>query len=163
VKRILPAEVWRGYFKFALVRNPWDRMVSWFCYAHALARRPAAPPRLIGALHGRRAPLRERFGVWLRDPECNAGFLADGRILRDQLDWITDEHGACLVDFVGRYETLRDDFQTLCQRFGVDAALPHVRRSERAPLADYYDDETREIVRRRHRRDIEAFGYEFEA
>jgi hypothetical protein len=32
----------------------------------------------------------------------------------------------------------------------------------RAPLADYYDDETRELVRQRHRRDIEAFGYAFE-
>jgi len=166
VRRILPTEVWERYFKFALVRNPWDRMVSWFCYAEALASRPAAPGRrLMGALQERlgRAPsLRERFGAWLRDPDRNAGFLGDGRILRDQLDWIVDARGACLVDFVGRYENLRDDFQALRRRFGVDATLPHVRRSARAPLADYYDDETRALVRQRHRRDIEAFGYAFE-
>jgi hypothetical protein len=166
LKRVLPTEIWDGYFKFAFVRNPWDRMVSWFCYADALASRPAAPGRrLIGALQerlGRTPSLRERFGAWLRDPDRSAGFLADGRILRDQLDWIADERGAGLVDFVGRYENLREDFQALCRRFGVDIALPHVRRSERAPLAEYYDDETREIVRQRHRRDIEAFGYAFE-
>ncbi len=165
MRRILPADIWDGYFKFALVRNPWDRMVSWFCYVDALANRPTAPGRrLMGALQGRlgRAPsLRERFGAWLRDPDRNAGFLGDGRILRDQLDWITDERGACLVDFVGRYENLREDFQALCRRFGVNVALPHVRASARAPLADYYDDETREIVRQRHRRDVEAFGYAF--
>ena len=166
LRRVLPADVWDGYFKFALVRNPWDRMVSWFCYADAVASRPAAPARrLMGALHERlgRAPsLRERFAAWLRDPGRNAGFLADGRMLWDQLDWISDERGACLVDFVGRYENLREDFQTLSRRFGIDAALPHVRRSERAPLRDYYDDETRNIVAERHRRDIEAFGYAFE-
>ena len=166
VRRLLPAEIWHAYFKFSLVRNPWDRMVSWFCYADALAGRPAPGRRLMGALHGRlsRGPsLRERFGAWLRDPQRNAGFLADGRILREQVDWITDERGGCLVDFVGRYENLHQDFQTLCRRFGVAVELPHVRRSERAPLADYYDDETRELVRERHRRDIEAFGYAFEA
>jgi hypothetical protein len=66
-----------------------------------------------------------------------------------------------LVDFVGRYENLREDFAALGRRFGVETQLPHVRRSERAPLGDYYDDETRELVRRRHQRDIDAFGYIF--
>ena len=90
-----------------------------------------------------------------------------------------------MVDFLGRFETLQADFNSVCEKLGVPhTPVPHVNKSkwrrglrgllqkilsrtapgtQTAPPsnADYYDDESVEIVSRLYRRDIELFGYTF--
>jgi hypothetical protein len=66
-------------------------------------------------------------------------------------------------DFIGRFERLREDFQTVCERLGFKATLPHVNRSDHAPYTSYYDDRSRVLVAERCAYDIERFGYRFGA
>jgi hypothetical protein len=81
--------------------------------------------------------------------------------LADMSAFLCDENGKELVDFVGRYENMEEDFASVCRKIGIDIALPHVNRSEHAHYRDYYTAETKAIVSRLFARDIERFHYTF--
>jgi hypothetical protein len=127
-----------SYFKFTIVRNPWAQMAS-----------------LYGRLHPHDAPCAG-FRDWLR------GFaLLPGTVPQASL---SDDAGRCLVDFVGRFERLQEDFDTACDRAGIPRrALPRTNPGGGPALAAVYDDETRDRVARLFAADIARFGYTFEA
>ena len=67
------------------------------------------------------------------------------------------------VDFIGRFESLQTDFNTVCDRVGCDrAVLPHVFKTTHEHYARYYTSETRDIVGELYAVDIANFGYRFE-
>jgi len=151
------ANVPRGYFRFAFVRNPWDRFVSLYHYFAAMtpAHRWYRANAQIVADIGRFAsfadfcrgfeawPHRENFHFW---PQCH---------------WITGAGGEFLVDFVGHFEQFQRDFGRVCRRVGADRIeLAHHNASRHGPYREYYDDQTRQIVGRRYRRDVQLFRYD---
>ena len=99
-----------------------------------------------------------------------------GRIEREwflcpQAEYLYDSNGKLLVDFVGRFETLAQDFAVACQHMGMpDTKLPHVNESKSVlrwitrpalPYRDTYDTRSREIVASLYEVDAEAFKYGF--
>ena len=80
-----------------------------------------------------------------------------------QTDFLTDHMGRMAMDFLGRQESLEQDFQQLCERLGVTSSLPHLhvslgRRNE--PVREFCSLRTRRLVRRAYQRDYEVLGYE---
>lgn len=67
-----------------------------------------------------------------------------------------------MVDFVGRMESMDRDFAYVAERLGCDKTLAKVNAGSHQHYTSYYDEETREIVRRVYRKDIKIFGYDFE-
>ena len=150
VAAAFPAE-FQSYFKFAFVRNPWDLMVSLY---HFILREPTA------AKHDqvKAAGSFERFVEWaIATPDP----FPKG-ITKLQSDMLVDAQGRLTVDFLGHYETIEEDFATVCRRVGIEASLPHLNRSLHAAYLRYYDNRTRDLVADHFRRDIELFGYAFE-
>jgi hypothetical protein len=148
---MLPRDVFDGLFKFAFVRNPWDLQVS--SYHHLKRERP----HLVGD---------RDFETFLRyklDPARPYQYHLDTSI-ELQSDYLVDLHGKVLVDFIGRFETLNDDFITICQRIGVKPpALEHKRQAkDRGGYQKYYTPETAELVAEHFAADIAMFGYTFE-
>ena len=143
----------RDYFSFAVVRNPWERAVS--VYARLVA--------------GEAGVLAQQLGV--ADPSSLSfrGFLdlaADcpHPHLKPQLDFLVDDAGVVAVDLVCRFEQLDVCFDEVRRRLNrLDLALPHVNRSVHRHYSSYYDRATRDQVAKIYARDIEAFGYSFEA
>jgi chondroitin 4-sulfotransferase 11 len=147
VLALLPPEC-AGYFSFAFVRNPWDRMVSVFCHQDPhLAMQAAAAGVDLPSL---------TFGQFLDA----ARSLAHVHLL-PQVQFIHDERGTCLVDFLGRFERLAQDFALIKERLGIDADLACHNRSSHEDYRSYYDNHSRRLVEEMYREDIEAFGYEF--
>ena len=86
--------------------------------------------------------------------------LSQPKIL--QKDFISDERGNIIVDFVGRYENLQADFQTVCNKLGItNEVLPHKNKTERRNYQDYYNDRTKNMIFKHFQEDIEMFGYDF--
>jgi hypothetical protein len=83
-------------------------------------------------------------------------------ITKLQSEMITDSQGKLLVDFIGHYESLEEDFAHICRRVGIDAALPHLNRSQHDDYRRYYNEHTRKLIGEHFRRDVELFGYTFD-
>lgn len=146
------------FFKFGFVRNPWDRVVSAF---HFLKD---------GGLNNNDARWAERhlasysdFGSFVKqwvDPESVRSRIH----FRPQYEFLCDESGKLLVDFVGYYENLEQDFAYVQRRLGLSAELVYTNRN-RTRSRDYrehYDEESAAIIADVYREDINQFQYRFE-
>ncbi|MBN2476895.1 MAG: sulfotransferase family 2 domain-containing protein [Pirellulales bacterium] len=146
-----------GYYRFAFVRDPWDRFVSLYHYFAAMTPahrwyRPNA--RLATAVQrvGSFAEFCRRFDTWPHRDHFH---------FWPQYRWITDDDGSRLVDFVGRFERLPDDFSHVCRQVGADCVpLPRHNRSPHGPYRQYYDEQSWQIVGDRYRRDVRMFQYD---
>ncbi|MGB6015836.1 MAG: sulfotransferase family 2 domain-containing protein, partial [Nodosilinea sp.] len=81
--------------------------------------------------------------------------------IRFQKDFVCSQSGELLVDFVGKFETLDEDFQTVCRRIGIPAQLPKVNVSNTTPYQEFYTQRTQELVRSVFEPDISFFNYSF--
>lgn len=150
VRRCLPPPVYANLFKFAFVRNPWDRLVS--RHAYLLRKTEHARSREVNELGGFDAYLR-----WELDHTGKKGGM------RHQADYVLGPDGRLIVDFIGYFERLEEDFAEVARRIGIPASLPPPK--SHAPRKDYrsfYTDETKELVAGAYARDIELFGYTFD-
>lgn len=67
------------------------------------------------------------------------------------------------VDFIGRFETFEEDLRTIMTKLGIqDKEIPHRNASQHEHYSKYYTPRTRDIIARKYKQDIEAFGYQFE-
>ncbi len=131
-------EQFRNLYKFTCVRNPWDRMVSYYFT-------PTQSPETWD---------RKKFRKMISKIISVADYL---RLDEDEEDPFTN------VDYIIRFENLAEDFRTVCGKVGISAAtLPRYNRSNREHYSKYYDDELRELVRTQFAAEIERFGYTFE-
>lgn len=160
-----------SYFKFSFVRNPWSRLVSIYKYL-------GYEPHL-------------RFRTFVTGPFRRKLFQERHWFVRPQSDFVYDDSGRLLVDFVGRMERLQPDFDEVCRRLGLPPTpVPHVNRSDSAQkeaglaagvrrcvpwlgqgrgashskdYRTYYDAEAIAVVEDLYGIDIERFGYTFDS
>jgi hypothetical protein len=156
-----------GMFSFAFVRNPWDRLVS--CYRDKiLGQAPDFtgfhPARQVAYCLARFDVFKagmpfERFVEAVSDiPDVDA----DGHF-RSQHTFVSNGSGDIVLDFVGRFESLRSDFHSVCKKLEI-ARLDLPRMQVTTPPARYtefYTRRTRDLVANRFHADLELFGYEF--
>jgi hypothetical protein len=135
----LGEDIWASYFKFSVERNPWDRQVSYY-------------------YHGGPKPSHTK-------PQSFSDFT---RNMPPIDNWSTYAIGEqVVVDHIIRYD--HDDLQG-----GLNKALSHIgltapplarakgaQRPEGQHYRDYFDDDLREFLWGRHRREIEHFGWAF--
>ncbi|MCG7493558.1 sulfotransferase family 2 domain-containing protein [Thalassobius sp. Cn5-15] len=142
-----PDEVER-YFTFTLVRNPWDRMVS---YYHWLQRQDFDHPAVQLAR-------QEEFSGFLAHPMTwQAQKAAPAR------HYMTDARGNEVCDLYIRLEHLAEDIGPLEAHLGLALEMPHANPSRRArDYRRYYSDSDAAFLAEVCAEDIERFGYGFE-
>ena len=165
---------WDDYFKFTFVRNPWARMVSIFFYREKMAHQwkhgegkfkdMASNPSNQRSIQNHQGKRCVRFVK--KYPTFKDAIFKGPRRLHQfgetQFNYICDEDGKQLLDFVGKLENLQEDFNTICDKVGIpQQQLPHLNKSKHKHYTEYYDDETRQIVAEKYAKDIEYFGYKF--
>lgn len=144
-KNRMPQDKFNEYFKFAFVRNPWERLVSEYVFL------------LRESTHGRHERVKKLGGfndfIHMQIPRADAY----------QINMLTSKKGKLLLDFVGKFENLSHDWRFVCEKIGIEyQALPVVNATRHKPYQDYYDDQSRQLVANHWSKEIELFGYTFE-
>lgn len=145
IQRRMPVDTFDQYFKFAFVRNPWERLVSEYEFL------------LRKVEHGRHARVK-------RLKNFNA-FIHMQIPRRDayQFLMVCNRKGNLLADFIGKLENLENDWKTVCERIDIPyQALPHKNTSTRGNFRKYYDAESRKLVANHWSREIALFDYNFD-
>ena len=151
---LMPWEEWGRYYKFGFVRNPWDRAVSLY-ERHAIRSKTGE-----GYWRKQKTMSFEEFIEWMKyassDSRCTGPY-------RYQLDWFVDHSGDVIVDFIGKYERLDEDWATVAAKLKIDTPLPklNVRKTKCRHYTEYYNNKMRDIISTRFAVDIEYFEYEF--
>lgn len=133
------------YFKFAVVRNPWDRLVSEYAFRQ------------------RRGEIRSgrTFKSWVSKLGKFKAVDIE-RHIKPQYDYIHDTSGKLLVDYIGKFENYGFSFNFICDRLSMyDCVLPHKNKSVHAHYTEYYDQDTVDLVSEVYAKDIELFKYKY--
>lgn len=149
VEGLISPDQMRDYFVFMLVRNPWDRMVS---YYHWLRGQGFDHPAVQLAKSA-------DFEGFLRAPATQASFRAT-----PFARYATDQHGVEQANLFIRLEQVDLDLAPLEEHLGFSLRpLPFENPSDRPKeYRSFYTDDLAEIVAECCAEDIARFGYRFD-
>jgi hypothetical protein len=134
---------YNNYYKFAFVRNPYDRALS--KYFHHRRIKGAFPPF-------ERAAKELSFNDWV-----SQGGLS---LFRPQTQLLYKEKNL-LCNFVGRFETLHEDIQKVSKICNINATLLHLNKGlPRESFINYYNDNSLDYVWSKYKDDFINFNYE---
>lgn len=144
IRAALPVAVYNDFFKFAVVRNPWDWMVSW--YSFIVQKEDHHYHEMVKNM------TFQEFLAWkieIKTPHLT--------------HFTSDEQGDFIVDHVARMETLSEEFPLLARRMGIrETVLPRLNKSRHRDYRAMYDDAMAQSVAEYFEHDIELFGYTFD-
>jgi len=138
----LDADVWQDYFKFGFVRNPFDRFVSTCFFLNR--DNPAFAETAVRFMKDRLP--RDRFQKRV--------------LVRPQHQQLCWPDGEIALDYVGRYESLQQSYDEICERIGISSTeLGQKNSSKHATFDSYYDAELQELVGDFYANDLRIFNY----
>jgi len=164
-----------NFFVFSFVRNPFSRIVSRYLHLTYFLKEQKKIAKNRGLVLGSWAErnFNDFFKVMKLDESAdNFSFTNFTKFAMETHDnhWMVQfellkKYSNINVEnfnFIGRFENLQEDFNTVCDKIGIPRQkLPRENATEHKHYTEYYDDETREIVANKYAKDIEYFGYEF--
>jgi hypothetical protein len=144
IRPFLGEDAFADYFKFAFVRNPFDRFISYCAF------------------------MTRADGAFLKNPQQVMRYIlfqappTQHILFQPQHTFVTAADGSLLADHVGRVEDMQSSYDAICERIGIPTAqLGQVNSSQRGSYRDYYHQDLIDGVAKLYRRDLELFGYEF--
>lgn len=144
LRKQLPGKIFQEYYKFGFVRNPWDWQVSQYCFML------------------KEGPKHHQYDIVSKLKSFDE--YIDWRVHHDihfQYEFFYDEDENNLMDFIGRFENLKTDFNHICNIIGVQKELLHENRSrDDNNYLKYYSPNSIKMVEEAFQKDIRIFGYE---
>ncbi|MFX0075249.1 MAG: sulfotransferase family 2 domain-containing protein [Candidatus Hermodarchaeota archaeon] len=137
-------EIWNEYFKFTFERNPWDKVVSYYCHMKAIEK------------------TKKTFEDWLITTEVNP--------LKQPINYplYTIRSGLkrrVALDYIGKYESLMEDLEYILQKLNlplIDLTKEKANfRGENTGYREFYNEKLKEIVETNYKEEIELFDYKF--
>jgi hypothetical protein len=144
VRPFLGEEVFASYFKFAFVRNPFDRFVSYCAFmTRQSGEFDRAPQQVMRHVLFQLRPMQHI-------------------LFQPQYTLLVDADGKLLSDCVGRVEEMQESYDAICVRIGIPSRpLEQVNSTRRGDYRQYYDQQLIDGVSDLYRRDLDLFGYGF--
>jgi len=135
-------KIWKQYFKFTIVRNPFDRLVSQYYWKNRKNINPVA------------------FDVFLSE---------HSHLIRENWNLYTENNQILVDDFI-KYENLEEDINRISKKVGLPENVFNVmkkineKRNIRPNSSSYQDiigKESKELILNLDREEINIFGYKF--
>ncbi len=137
----------KSYFKFAFVRNPFDRLAS--CFRHVIQK--GAMQNIQGHSKLSRNMSFEQFVDVISEIKIQNMDIH----FRPQYTFIPEK-----PDFLGKFENIEKDFKTVCEKIGINCELLYENKTTKTKYSDYYDDKIIKKVVKIYERDFVLFGYD---
>tara|TARA_B100002019_G_C21182071_1_gene554245 strand:+ start:316 stop:903 length:588 start_codon:yes stop_codon:yes gene_type:complete len=137
-------EKWKEYFTFAVKRNPYDRIVSYYHFYNSPQYRYPNNARDYS------------FDEWVK-------IKFDNKVGKTQVEYL-DSHfnsdSELQIDYVAEYEDLENEWKIICKKIGIDHyELPIYNSSKHNDFRTYYTEETKDIVYEYFKEDFWYLGY----
>lgn len=135
------------YFKFGFVRNPWDRMLSWYSL-----RNKWNPPVDLETN-------RKQFEEFL---ESDMAFQGDDSFHYNQLDYFANVAHDLDQVTIYRYEKYNEEVKKIAKKLDITIKeIPQVNETTPKDYRDYYTEKSKALIEEKCARDIAHFGYSF--
>ncbi|MEO1394467.1 MAG: sulfotransferase family 2 domain-containing protein [Cyanobacteria bacterium J06634_5] len=144
------------YFKFSVVRNPWDRLVSTYVYL-----KKGGNNAMDNHWAKKNLSMFSSFDDFVKKWVTEENVQSWMHFI-PQHQYIFDNNDNIQVDYIAKFENLSDDFEVISDRLNLQRSLPHVNAGKRKPYQEYYTEETKDIVSSVYAKDVQLFDYEFE-
>nr|WP_321452382.1 sulfotransferase family 2 domain-containing protein [uncultured Carboxylicivirga sp.] len=174
IREYVGEKIWNEYFKFTIVRNPYEQAVS--MYSHL--RKPLYQKNEIYKKYGKtilnpilacKVALRKNFPSYCKkiykrdykyiekDRQWNINYFSP------YLDWITDSDGNIIIDYIGRFENLTEEINHIFKVINKDhQTIPVHNKSNHTHYSTYYNQDARKIINQHYNKDIKYFSYTFD-
>jgi len=160
IKRVIGSDLWNKCFKFTFVRNPFSWVVSSFFFWVKVKRSQMPANGIMTMDNFEEVVSYYRTDVGRRYDECSP--------IRSQHSFICNAKGKVMVDFVGRFENLQSDFDTVCECIGVKPITLLKQNTSQASRGVDWREHYRQnpgakrLVETHWGRDLKAFNYTLE-
>lgn len=166
IKDQLNEEKWASYFKFSVVRNPFDKMVSAYFFLLRLKQEQGMLPALKSRLKAWSGKRGEVMPGNHADHQINfRKWIKSGAHFDDSTAYKIE--GTSVLDFTMRYEHLMEDLEQVCARLEIPFEPQRLKqlksgyRKKKWAVKDLYDEESKSLVAERFRSLIDEQGYRF--
>jgi len=152
-------DLFESCYKFAFVRNPWDRAVS--AYQFALkGRTETAGMRHKKLYQG--AAFRS-FEAYVYEWLSAQNLTTLDNVFQPQYLFVTDDQQSLLVDYLGRVEQFADGMNHVSGVTGITMPVLDLNRvTDKGRYVDFYpDDRLINAVGDLYQQDVTLFGYDF--
>jgi len=142
-------ESFETFFKFTMVRNPWARAVS-----------------LYFRKEGESMSQKMDFESFCEHHFYASDTCVHPTMQRHQLDWLVDESGRCIMDFVGKLESMEEAISEIAERTDgrLSLVVKHDNLNPRSLSGAYrslFSERSKKIISQRFEKDIDYFKYTF--
>ena len=161
IRDLIGQQIWDRYFKFTVIRNPFDKMISGFSmlrfrnenstFVNGLKKQ--ADRESSKGSHNEKKVEIDAFRKWVQS----------GGAFIDRATYIIK--GEECLDFFVRFENLHEDLMLVCKRLDIryePKRLPQFKKGYRyqdIPIAEFYDKATIDIITEKFAWELERFGY----
>ena len=147
VEKRMPKKLYNEFVKFAVVRNPWDRLVSMYHYKKQGRGHQFRMVKKLGS-----------FSNWLRW----MGQLPQSSPYKLQVNMLQQRDGTIGVNHILRFESLSKQWNEFSKVIGVEKQLPKLNTSNHNNWREYYSKEDADYVASIWQEDIDTLEYQFE-
>jgi len=169
IKKKIDKKIWRDYFKFTIVRNPYDMLVSrylWECWERE--NNPRSKINL--SVYANKNIIKKNIlnpGAYIKALKIIRLKLRGGHQLDDFSSFVENlPLEATNNDFYLKQESIEEDYKKLCKRLNIPyEELPRLKtklRKDKRHYSSYYNNQTKNIVAKKCKRVLDYFGYKFE-
>lgn len=135
IKKYIGNDIFNSYLKFCVIRNPYDKMVSLY------------------NMKINRKEYNGSFNDFVKSHNCinyNRYYI----------------NGKSCIDYYIRFEYLHEDLEKICKKLNIKYdinKLPKFKNNYRKDndYKKYYNEELKQIVYNKHKKEFELFGYEY--
>lgn len=158
VSQRIGVDKFNSYFSFVFVRNSWDWLVSIY---YSRFKCPLKSKEVDALILNEKVRRLGSFSNFVKQVYKDRSFLPIPYLMGSQKDCICSPNGKLLINFVGKFENLEVDFNSVCSQIGVSTKLLQLNTSEHKPYQQEYNVETKEMVKQIFESDISYFNFKF--